>query len=171
MSYQDWLENSGVKGLDDLAVDDFPDMGCGIRTLRPLKTGEEVLVIPGNILWTVDAARAHPIPRSLDPPLSDDDTLVVFLLFTKFDELRNHGRRSHINTLPTEYHASVFFTDGELDACSGSSLYDVTQQLKQQIKSDYERVWSILSSALAGLFPPKESNKFTLEEVCIVFVS
>lgn len=59
----------------------------GIKALVPRKTGEELLVIPGHLLWTTATAAAHhrlgPVLHTLDPPLSQEEILAILLLFIK----------------------------------------------------------------------------------------
>ncbi|CAG8634668.1 11086_t:CDS:2 [Funneliformis caledonium] len=162
---QEWLEDGGVKDLNWLQLEEFPDTGRGVKTLRPLKLNDVILTIPGSYLWTVDAAFDDPILgpaiRSIKQPLSVEDTLAVFLLFIKTREEGYEGRRAHVNLLPSSYTTSVFFNDSELEVCSGSSLYHLTKQLKQQIKEDYLRLVNDLFSKHSDLFP---LEKFTLDE-------
>uniref|UniRef100_U9SLF9 SET domain-containing protein n=1 Tax=Rhizophagus irregularis (strain DAOM 181602 / DAOM 197198 / MUCL 43194) TaxID=747089 RepID=U9SLF9_RHIID len=159
---REWLENGGAEGLSWLQLEDFPDTGRGVKTLRPLKSGDIVLTIPGSFLWTVDAAFDDPILgpiiSSVKPPLSVEDTLAVFLLFIKSRIERYEGRQAHVKLLPTSYTTSVCFTDEELEICSGSSLYHITKQLKQQIRDDYLQLLNNLFSKHPDLFP---LEKFT----------
>ncbi|RUP49061.1 hypothetical protein BC936DRAFT_143374 [Jimgerdemannia flammicorona] len=165
MTLQEWLEKNGAKGLDHLVLEEFPETGRGIKTLRALKAGDEILTIPGAVLWTVDAANTDPllgpILRSLDPPLSVEETLAVFLLFIKARDTGYEERKLHTEVLPTHYTASIFFDDDELEVCAGSSLYGVTKQLKQQIKSEYMITLDRLFVKHPEVFP---LHKFTLEE-------
>lgn len=162
MKLHEWLENGGAEGLSWLQLDDFPDTGRGVKTLRPLKCNDVILTIPGSYLWTVDAANDDPILgpaiSSTKPPMSVEDTLAVFLLFIKSRESEYEGRRAHVELLPKNYSASVFFNDEEIEVCSGSSLYHLTRQLKQQIQGDYHQLYKNLFSKHPDLFP---SNKFT----------
>lgn len=163
---REWLENGGAEGLSWLQLEDFPDTGRGVKTLRPLKSGDIVLTIPGSFLWTVDATFDDPILgpiiSSVKPPLSVEDTLAVFLLFIKSRIERYEGRRAHVNLLPTSYTTSVCFTDEELEICSGSSLHHITKQLKQQIRDDYLQLLNNLFSKHPDLFP---LEKFTQNDV------
>jgi hypothetical protein len=163
---REWLENGGAEGLSCLQLEDFPDTGRGVKTLRPLKSGDIVLTIPGSFLWTADAAFDDPIfgptLSSVKPPLSVEDTLAVFLLFIKSREEGYEGRREHVKLLPTSYTTSVFFTDEELEICSGSSIYHITKQLKQQIREDYLQLLTNLFSKHPDFFP---LEKFTQDDV------
>ncbi|CAG8546370.1 13188_t:CDS:2 [Ambispora leptoticha] len=131
---QEWLGKGGAEGLSWLQLENFPDTGRGVKTLRPLKLNDVVLTIPGSFLWTIEAAFDDsvlgPIIRSVKPSLSVEDTLAVFLLFIKS---REEG-------------------DEELEVCSGSSLYYLTQQLKQQIKDDYLQLLNNLFSKHPDIF-------------------
>ncbi|CAG8603087.1 9750_t:CDS:2 [Ambispora gerdemannii] len=162
MKLQEWLEKGGAEGLGWLQLENFPDTGRGVKTLRPLKFNDVVLTIPGSFLWSVDAAFDDsvlgPTIRSVKPSLSVEDILAVFLLFIKSRQEEYEGRGAHIKLLPTSYTMSVFFSDEELEVCSGSSLYHLTQQLKQQIKDDYFHLLNNLFSKHPDLFP---LEKFT----------
>jgi len=160
-----WLKESGVVGLDDLKLADFPATGRGIGTLRHFREGERILTIPGGILWTVEHAYADsllgPALRSRRP-LSVDDTLAIYILFVRSRESGNDGLRSHVEALPKTYSSSIFFTDEELEICAGSSLYTITKQLKQQIQDDYRTLVEQVLGQYRDLFP---LNKFTIEDV------
>jgi hypothetical protein len=170
MKLQEWLENGGAEGLSWLQLENFPDTGRGVKTLRPLKFNDVVLTVPGSFLWTVDAAYDDPvlgpIIRSVKPPLSVEDTLAVFLLFIKSREEGYEGRREHVKLLPTSYTTSVFFDDEELEICSGSSLYHLTKQLRQQIKDDYLQLLSNLFSKHPDLFPLEKFTKNDVSFTC-----
>ncbi|KAF0430334.1 SET domain-containing protein [Gigaspora margarita] len=157
MELQKWLINGGAEGLSWLQLEDFPDTGRGVKTLRPLKSQEVVLTIPESFLWTADVATNDPVIgtviRSVEPPLSVDDILAVFLLFIKSCKTGYDGRRAHVELLPTSYTASIFFSDEEIEICSGSSLYHLTQKLKQQIRDDYNQLNNNLFSKHPDLFP------------------
>ncbi|CAJ0765484.1 12967_t:CDS:2 [Entrophospora sp. SA101] len=159
---QKWLESGGAKGYNWLQLEDFPDTGRGLKTLRPLKYNDLVLTIPSTFLWTVDGALDDPILGPVIHPikssLSVEDTLAVFLLFVKSRKEGYEGRRSHVELLPSSYTTSLFFDDDELEICSGSSLYLLTQQLKQQIKDDYLQLFNNLFSKHPDIFP---LEKFT----------
>ncbi|RUP49057.1 hypothetical protein BC936DRAFT_143370 [Jimgerdemannia flammicorona] len=166
MTLQEWLEKNGAKGLDHLVLEEFPETGRGITTLRALKAGDEILTIPGAVLWTVDAANTDPllgpILRSLDPSLSVEETLAVFFIFIKARDTEYEERKPHVEVLPPHYTATNFFDDD--DELAGSSLYGVTKQLKQQIKSEYMVTLGRLFVKHSEVFP---LHKFTLEEVLV----
>ncbi len=82
-----WLSKQGAVGLDDLAVADFPVTGRGVAAKRAFKEGERILTIPAACLWTVEHARADPllgpVLRSVQPSLSVEDTLALYILFVR----------------------------------------------------------------------------------------
>lgn len=159
------LADAGVKGLSDLELQDFPDTGRGVKTKIPLKQNDEILKVPGELLWTTDLALAdphlHPILDSLNPPLSVEDTLAVFLLFVKSRKEGYDLRRSHVDSLPHTYTSTVFFEDDELEVCKGSSLHAVTTQLKLQIRQDYIHLVKRVFTGHPDLFPLEQ---FSLNE-------
>jgi len=130
-----WLKQSGAKGLGGLELADFPATGRGVRTLRRFKKREEMLTIPSSVLWTVEHAYADPLLgpalRSVQPPLSVEDTLATYVLFIRSRESGYDGPRSHVAALPKSYSSSIFFSEDELEVCAGSSLYTTTKQLDQ----------------------------------------
>lgn len=166
ITLREWLEKGGTEGLSQLQLEEFPITGRGVKALRSFKPNDIILSVPGSFFWTVDAALDDPILgpvlRSVESPLSKEDTLAMFLLFVKSREEGYEGRRSHINLLPTNYQNSIFFTEEELEICSGSSLYFVTTQLIQQIREDYARLLDNLILRYPELFP---LEKFTLNDV------
>lgn len=82
---ESWLKESGAVGLDDLELANFQATGRGVRSLQYYKEGEKVLTIPCGILWTVEHAYADPLLgpalRSVQPPLTVEDTLATYILF------------------------------------------------------------------------------------------
>ncbi|KAK4214658.1 Rubisco LS methyltransferase [Rhypophila decipiens] len=164
---ESWLKSCGAKGLDDLKLADFPGTGRGVKTLRSFKQGDTILTIPSDVLWTVDHAYADPVLgpvlRSVQPPLSTEDILALYLLFVRSREgdWMYDGLQSHIAALPTSYSSSVFFDEEELEVCAGSSLYTVTKQLQQLLVDDYRALVVRVLGPHPQLFP---LDKFTLDD-------
>ncbi|UKZ61624.1 uncharacterized protein TrAtP1_002884 [Trichoderma atroviride] len=138
---EDWLNESGAAGLNDLELAEFPVTGRGVRTRRRFQQGERILTIPGDSLWTVEHADSDPllgpVLRSVQPPLSVEDTLAVYLLFVRLREHGYEGPRSHVAAMPARYSSSIFFNEDELEVCAGTSLYTITKQLEERIEDDY----------------------------------
>lgn len=168
MELQSWLKQSGASGLDDLELADFPLTGRGVRAKRAFEKGEKILTIPSGLLWTVEHAHADPLLgpalRAARPALSVEDTLATYLLFVRSRESGYEGQRSHVEALPRTYSSSIFFSDGELEVCAGSSLYTITKQLNRSISEDYKGLVVGLFMRHRDLFP---LDKFTLEDVCV----
>ena len=171
MLFQDWHAN-GCEGREHLSIYDFLNTGRGIKTLRPLKAGDELLTIPGNLLWTVNAAEADPILgpilHEFNPPISEEATLVVYLLFVKSRESGYDERRLHIRSIPTHYTNSVLFNGADLEVCAGSSLYTITIELKKQIRTDYLVLKGKLCTKHPDIFP---LNRFTLKRWVCIYLS
>ena len=163
---ESWVKESGAVGLDDLEVADFQVTGRGVRSLHYLKEGERLLTIPSGILWTVESAYADPLLgpalRSVQPPLTVDDTLATYILFVRSRKSGYNGPRSHVAAFPTSYSSSVYFTENELQVCVGTSLYTITKQLKRQIEEDYAELVERIYGQYQDLFPLDE---FTIEDV------
>lgn len=164
-----WLKSCGAQGLDNLELADFPVTGRGVKTLKSFKQGETILTIPSDILWTVDHAYADtllgPVLRSVQPPLSTEDILATYLLFVRSREgdWMYDGLQSHLAALPTSYSSSIFFTEEELEICSGSSLSTVTKQLNEQIlQQDYRALVIRVLAPHPELFP---LDRFSIEDV------
>lgn len=166
---ESWLRKSGAEGLDSLELFDFPDTGRGVKTLRSFKEGERILTIPSKILWTVEHAYADPLLgpalRSVQPPLSEEDALALYILFVRSRDSGYDGQRSHVAALPTSYSSSIFFTDEELEICAGSSLYTITKQLQQSIEDDHRSLLVRLFIQHRDLFP---LDKFGLDDVGVM---
>ncbi|KAI4147190.1 MAG: hypothetical protein LQ341_001848 [Variospora aurantia] len=162
---ESWLKESGAVGLDDLQLANFQVTGRGVSSLQYYKEGERVLTIPCGILWTVEHAYADPLLgpalRSVQPPLTVEDTLATYILFVRSRKSGYNGLRSHVTALPTSYSSSIFFTENELDVCAGTSLYTVTKQLKRQIEEDYAGLVARIFGQYQDLFP---LDKFTIED-------
>ncbi|KAJ3560054.1 hypothetical protein NPX13_g9442 [Xylaria arbuscula] len=160
-----WLKETGAAGLDDLELAEFPVTGRGVRTLRRFKKGERILTIPYGSLWTVEHAYADsllgPVLRSAQPPLSVEDTLATYILFVRSRETGYEGLRSHVSALPTSYASSIFFAEEELEVCDGTSLYNITKQLKTQAEEDYKQLYVRVLGQHRDLFP---LEKFTIED-------
>jgi hypothetical protein len=165
---ESWLKQSGASGLDGLELADFSDTGRGVRTLRPIEKGERIFTIPHNVLWTVEHALADPILgsalRSAKPPLSTDDTLIVYILFVRSRGSGYDGRQTHVAAMPPNYTSSIFFANAELEVCAGSSLYATTKHLHEQIEIDFKELEAGLFARDRTLFP---SDKFTIDDVGI----
>lgn len=154
---RDWLKESGGFGLDDLDLADFPATGRGVRTNRAFKEGDRVLTIPRKCLWTVNHALQDPILSpalsSLQPQLSVEDTLAVYLLFVRARKTGYENMRLHVEALPKKYGSSIFFSEEQLAECAGSSLYTVTKQLESQIEEGYRDILGRLFVQHPDLFP------------------
>ena len=166
-----WLNESGAVGLADLELANFPVIGRGVRTLRRFKEGERILTIPSDVLWTVEHAYADPVLgpalRSVQPPLSVDDTLATYILFVRSRESGYDGLRNHLAALPRSYFSSTFFTEDELEVCAGTSLYAITKRLERCIEDDYRELVVRVFVQYRDLFP---LDKFTIEDVGILRV-
>ena len=118
-----WLNQSGASGLDDLELADFSETGRGLSTLRRIEEGEKVITIPHDVLWTTKHAYADsmlgPALLSVQPPLSVDDTLAIYILYIRSCNRSGYdGFRSHILALPTSYTSSIYFAEAELELCA-----------------------------------------------------
>jgi len=166
MQLSDWLRDCGGKGLEYLALDYFYQTGRGVKAMKRFRIDEEIMTIPSSVFWTSDVVYADsklgPILSALDPPLSVEDTLATFILFVKSRKFGYEMLKLHIEHLPESYSSSVFFNDADLKICVGSSLYETTKVLKQQIKQDHTRIFEKLFVKHPDLF---YSNMFSLEKV------
>ncbi len=169
-SMESWLKESEAVGLDDLELASFQVTGRGVRSLQYYKEGERVLTVPYGILWTVEHAYADPLLgpalRSVQPPLTVEDTLATYILFVRSRKSGYNGLRSHVTAFPTSYSSSVYFTENELEVCAGTSLYTITKQLKRQIEEDYAGLVARIFGQYQDLFPLGE---FTIEDVGLTY--
>ncbi|CAI6092511.1 unnamed protein product [Clonostachys chloroleuca] len=162
-----WLNKSGAVGLGDLDLADFPETGRGVKAQRPFKEGERILTIPANCLWTVKGAYADPlfgpVLQSVQPPLSVEDTLALYILFvrSRVGDPAYAERQSHVAVLPSEYTLSMFFTEEELRVCAGSSLYTLTTQLRGRVGDDYKKLLTSVFMRHRDLFP---LDKFSFQD-------
>ncbi|KAK1246389.1 hypothetical protein MKX08_000191 [Trichoderma sp. CBMAI-0020] len=154
---EDWLNKSGVTGLNDLELAEFPVTGRGVKTLRRIQQGGRILTIPGDSLWTVEHAYSDSllgaVLRSVQPPLSVEDILAVYLLFVRLRKQGYEGPRSHVAAMPSRYSSSIFFTEDELEVCAGTSLYTITKQLEERIEDDYRVLVMRVFAQHPDLFP------------------
>jgi histone-lysine N-methyltransferase SETD3 len=163
-----WLNKSGAVGLGDLDLADFPETGRGVKAQRPFKEGERILTVPANCLWTVKGAYADPlfgpVLQSVQPPLSVEDTLALYILFvrSRVGDPAYAERQSHVTVLPSEYTLSMFFTEEELRVCAGSSLYTLTTHLRGRVGDDYKKLLTSVFMRHRDLFP---LDKFSFQDV------
>ena len=163
------LTAGDAAGLEHLSLHNFSDTGRGVKSSSSFRKGDTILTIPNHLLWTQETALLDPIfgpaISSIPESLSIEDTLALYILFVKSrPEASYTVRKLHIELLPKQYTASIFFSDEELAVCEGSSLYAVTLQLRQQIADEYEVLKSGLFAKNPELFP---AQAFTLEEVSV----
>jgi hypothetical protein len=166
---EDWLNESGATGLDNLELAEFALTGRGVRARRRVQQGERILTIPGDSLWTVEHAYSDfllgPVLRSLQPPLSVEDAVAVYLLFVRSREHGYDGLRSHVAAMPARYSSSIFFNEDELEVCAGTSLYTLTKQLEERIEDDYRILVMRVFAQHPDLFP---LAKFSIQNVGIM---
>ncbi|KAM3431449.1 hypothetical protein NHJ13734_007303 [Beauveria thailandica] len=161
-----WLNKSGAVGLSGLDLADFPETGRGVKAQRPFKEGDRILTIPANCLWTVNGAYADPlfgpVLQSVQPPLSVEDTLALYILFVRSrgEDPAYAERQTHVAMLPSEYTLSMYFTDEELRVCAGSSLYTLTTHLRGRVGDDYKKLLTSVFMRHRDLFP---LDKFSFE--------
>ena len=166
-----WLKDSGAVGVEDLEVADFPVTGRGVGAKRAFREGERILTIPAKCLWTVKHAYADtllgPVLRSVQPSLSVEDTLALYILFVRSrqDDPKYKDLQSHVARLPQSYSLSIFFTDEELEVCAGSSLYTLTTQLRGRVGDDYKQLLTRVFMRHRDLFP---LQKFGIQDVSTV---
>lgn len=171
MAMEAWLCNAGAVGLDDLEIADFPETGRGVRSKRQFKQGEEILTIPASCLWTVEHAYADPllgpVLRSVQPSLSVEDTLALYILFVRSrpQDPKYQGFQNHVAAMPRSYSMSIFFTDDELEICAGSSLHTLTTQLRGRVGDDYKQLLLRVLTRHRQLFP---LDKFAIQDVSLI---
>ncbi|CAG8617027.1 17412_t:CDS:2 [Cetraspora pellucida] len=87
----EWLETGGVKGLSVLQLEDFSNTGYGVKMLQLFNSHNVILTVPKSLLWMADVAFSNlvigTVICTIEPPLSDDDILAVFLLYIKSCEM------------------------------------------------------------------------------------
>ena len=163
---ESWLRESGAVSLNDVELVNFQDTGRGVKSLRCFKDGERIFTIPSGILWTVEHAYADPLLgpalRSVQPPLTVEDTLAIYILFVRARKSGYNGLRIHATALATNYSSSIFFNENELEVCAGTSLYTITKQLQQQIEEDYAGLVTRIFGQYRDLFP---LDKVAIEDV------
>ena len=157
-----WLKHDGARGLYNIEIASFEEMGRGIKTLIPIEKDCLIMAIPKSTLWTTDAADNDPLIGTIIKPLSTNDKLAMFILFVKSHKTDYEDRWQHVDSMPKICSGSLFFTNEELEICKGSALSMYTQKLRSQIVEDYAKLQKTILSKNQDLFPP---DKFTLEEV------
>lgn len=166
-----WLCSAGAVGLGDLEIADFPETGRGVRAKRQFKQGERILTIPASCLWTFEHAYADPllgpVLRSVQPSLSVEDTLALYILFVRSrpQDTKYQGFQNHVAAMPSSYSMSIFFTDDELEICAGSSLHTLTTQLRGRVGDDYKQLLLRVLTRHRQLFP---LDKFTIQDVSLI---
>ncbi|KAM0519356.1 hypothetical protein ACHAPE_003527 [Trichoderma viride] len=137
---EDWLNESGAAGLDNLELAEFALTGRGR--------------FPS---WAS--------PSLYAAPLSVEDAVAVYLLFVRSREHGYDGLRSHVAAMPARYSSSIFFKEDELEVCAGTSLYTLTKQLEERIEDDYRVLVMRVFAQHPDLFP---LAKFSIQNVGIM---
>ncbi|KAI8805860.1 hypothetical protein BJ742DRAFT_855728 [Cladochytrium replicatum] len=158
------LDESGARGANAVAINDFPVTGRGLKILADTPAGSEILYIPKKLQWTEGAAKSHKIFGHMAKLLPSREILPLFILF-----IQHHGTQSgmdrlrslHVQLLPQTYSASYFFTEEDL-ADLPSELKSFTESFRAQIRDDYSELRTLIKSNEA--FEVFKSEWFTLKK-------
>mmetsp|Transcript_9266 Transcript_9266/g.30781 ORF Transcript_9266/g.30781 Transcript_9266/m.30781 type:complete len:443 (+) Transcript_9266:53-1381(+) len=128
---------------------DFPDTGRGLRCVRAVAEGEELLAVPLEECWHEMAARRAPELAALaDASLSETDAIALHLLL---ERAKGDGseRAAHLRSMPPVYDSTLFWSEAELAHLRGSDWLDLARRFAEELEAD----WAALQSqpAVAAL--------------------
>ncbi|KAI8896587.1 hypothetical protein BC833DRAFT_596970 [Globomyces pollinis-pini] len=169
----------GASGTGNVEIKDFSGTGRGLAATKKFNNSSQILSVPLKWCWSATSAKEHPLLGTIvsRADISDDDCLAVLLMYyshKSFSKLSNNEllalgnveqldyiRSLHASVLPTEYTNSIFYSDDDLDKCYGSSLFNISTVLKNQIKEDYMNLLMNVFSQNSDTFPLSD---YTLEK-------
>lgn len=118
---------------------DFEETGRGYRCLRDIKQGEELLAIPLADCWTAADARAtaqlKPVVDA-DPELSDVNVTALHLLVERAKGPQS-TRWAHLQQLPIEYDATLFWSAEQLSEIKGSPWHELATRFSEEAREDF----------------------------------
>ena len=118
---------------------DFEETGRGYRCLRDIKQGEELLAIPLADCWTAADARAtaqlKPV-MDADPELSDVNVTALHLLVERAKGPQS-TRWAHLQQLPIEYDATLFWSAEQLSEIKGSPWHELATRFSEEAREDF----------------------------------
>ena len=128
---------------------DFPDTGRGLRCVRAVAEGEELLAVPLEECWHEKAARRAPELAALaDASLSETDAIALHLLL---ERAKGDGseRAAHLRSMPLVYDSTLFWSEAELAHLRGSDWFGLARRFAEELEAD----WAALQSqpAVAAL--------------------
>ena len=133
---------------------DFPTTGRGLRVVRDVAAGEELLAVPLSLCWHAAASRAA--LSFLPAALSELDVVAVHLLLEQAKGAES-VHAEHMAAIPLKYDSTLFWSDSELAALRGSPWLELAERFAEEAAAD----WRALQEALAT--SDDEANRGLLE--------
>ena len=130
--FQAWLEGQGAV-LAGIEVGEYGEAGLGLRVIKDLPRGQEVIRVPQKAMMSVDTARASSIGSLIerDPLLQTmpNVVLAVHLLIERNSPASLW--EPYINTLPHAYTTVLYYSPEQFEQLKGSpALEDALKQYK-----------------------------------------
>lgn len=126
--------------------------GFGIFAKEPLLSGETLITVPYDLCITVDKIRNHVGLKNvldenaglLDYP---DEVLAIGLMHAKLFPSDACSWNHHVQTLPTEFNTTIYWSNEELEELKGNSVYHLTLMMRRQIDGDFNSIHGPLADA------------------------
>ena len=163
----DWFRGAEGCKLGSLEVAQYEYEGRGLRATADIKKGNPLLCCPLRLVFSARAARAEPTLGPVFEQLSlrDDDMLALYLLSERRKGAAS-AHAAHIASLPTSYDQTIFWSEDEMAEIAGSNVFTLTQQLREQVRGDYDA----LQSALAP-FEAIGAAEYSYDDYCWAIAS
>ena len=128
---------------------DFPDTGRGLRCVRDVAKGEELIVVPLDSCWHAADSRLAPELQPLleaGIELRDFDTGALHLLIERAKGPAS-ARWAHLQEIPESYDATLFWSQSELDELKGSPWHGLALRFSEEASDDWEALQTLVRGA------------------------
>lgn len=118
---------------------DFRETGRGLRCVRAVAKGEELLAVPLEHCWhAADARRAAELQPlvSAGATLTELDAIALQLLIERSKGPAG-ARWEHLQTMPPAYDTTLFWSAEELEALCGSAWLELAERFAGEAASDW----------------------------------
>lgn len=146
-----WMSHEGAK-FDKLEIDEFPEVGCGLRVRETIEEEEKAIVVPETLIITKNIISKTPLLAfiSQDPLLNAMPNLALAMILLNERYNSDSFWRPYINVLPQEFDLPLFYSREELQELHGSPvLLEAVSQLR-----NISRLYSIIHQQLRSHSDP-----------------
>lgn len=158
--YNGWMEENKIQ-LPSVRLAEFPRFGYGMKATRDIGKGDLLASVPMSaFLFGNDYRNGLLKPLAEELPGVNDHMMTALGLVAE----RNNpdGKlKPWINSLPTKYGSTLYFSDDEMSELQGSTLAAETRARLRNIKETYDVISEVLFRTVPSRFTP---DTFTLED-------